>query len=279
MPYTNNKPNTLRVNIPVVPLIIAGSFSEVRGYHAWRPNGTQDWLMIATVDGAGRYGHSTGDFTTSPGEITLIKPGTVHDYGVYSKVGHWMLLWAHFHPRPHWSEWLEWPIVAPGLMRLTMSESTVRQEVFQLFEQVYELTLSDRSQREAYAMNKLELLLIKAYEASTGLVRLNIDNRVEAVKNYIAGNLAEPVSINTLAEVADLSVSRIGHLFRDNTGLTPQQFWEQQRMIRAQQLLNLTDRSVQAVAAEVGYDNAYYFSNRFKRFTGSSPTEYRRKCR
>ena len=32
----------------------------------------------------------------------------------------WDLLWTHFHPRPNWIEWLNWPEVSPGLMRLRL---------------------------------------------------------------------------------------------------------------------------------------------------------------
>src|SRR5665213_1656842 len=87
--------------------ILTGLYSESRGYATWRVGGTTDWLVIATLVGSGRLGFTGGSIDTRAGDIVLLQPGALHDYGVED--GHWRLLWAHFRPRPHWLEWLEWP--------------------------------------------------------------------------------------------------------------------------------------------------------------------------
>ncbi len=268
-----------QVNPPRFPLIIAGNFSEVRGYHTVRPSGTQDWLMIATLDGSGFFGYGDGVVVSQPGDIMLLAPGTPHDYGVKETPGHWKLLWAHFHARPHWFDWLDWPSVHSKINAIRLNGLPEHDRIIERFFDVYSTTLSDEPQREALAMNLLERMLIDCRTINPIQNSSRADPRVEAVRNYIAGNIAEPISTLRLAQVSGLSVSRISHLFTQKTGLTPQQFWEQQRMVRAQQLLNLTDRSVVRVAEDVGFENPYYFSNRFKKVTGQSPTEYRRRVR
>ena len=75
----------------------------------------------------------------------------------------------------------------------------------------------------------------------------------------------------------NLSPSRLAHLFRSQTGQTPQQFVERERITRARQLLLLTSRTVAQIAGEVGYENPFYFTLRFKKHTGFSPTEWRRQ--
>jgi AraC-like DNA-binding protein len=50
-----------------------------------------------------------------------------------------------------------------------------------------------------------------------------------------------------------------------------------QRINRARQLLELTAMSIKEIAAEVGYENPFYFSLRFKKQTGTSPRDYRQK--
>ena len=59
--------------------------------------------------------------------------------------------------------------------------------------------------------------------------------------------------------------------------MTPQQFLEQQRLDRARQLLELSGRSIGDIAADVGFDNPFYFTLRFKRLTGLSPRDYRKR--
>ncbi len=47
------------------------------------------------------------------------------------------------------------------------------------------------------------------------------------------------------------------------------------RLSRAKELLTLTPRSVEDIAATVGFDDPYYFSRLFRRKEGMSPTQFR----
>jgi AraC family transcriptional regulator of arabinose operon len=67
-------------------------------------------------------------------------------------------------------------------------------------------------------------------------------------------------------------------LFREQVGQTPQQWVERERMARAMQLLALSSRTIANIAAEVGYDNPFYFSLRFKQHTGRSPRDWRQRA-
>ena len=56
-----------------------------------------------------------------------------------------------------------------------------------------------------------------------------------------------------------------------------QQFVERHRMQHACQLLRLTSLTIAEIAAEAGYADAFYFSNRFRRYAGASPTQFRER--
>jgi AraC family transcriptional regulator of arabinose operon len=70
----------------------------------------------------------------------------------------------------------------------------------------------------------------------------------------------------------------MAHLFRAQVGQTPQRFLEQQRLDRAKQLLAFTPNSIKTIAYELGFENPFYFTLRFKRYTGSSPRQYRKSA-
>jgi len=55
-------------------------------------------------------------------------------------------------------------------------------------------------------------------------------------------------------------------------GTTPQRFAERLRLDHARHLLERTNLSVSEVAAEVGFDDPFYFSRRFKRAFGKAPS-------
>jgi len=266
---------------PEVIHLVTGHFQETTGYKTGRACGTANWLLIATLDGGGRFGHAGGEFTTGPGDLTLYRPGTRHDYGVAPDPGHWELLWTHFHPRPEWTQSLAWPEAAPGLMCLHLRTGDVRRRALDRFHEAHALATgalaSSPRHREAFAMNALEACLLWC-DTQNPLSELSrMDSRVQAAMEYMTCRLAEPIMLDAVADACGLSVSRLAHLFRAQVGLTPQQFLEGRRLDRARQLLELTPRTVGAIAAEVGYENPFYFTLRFKRATGLSPRDYRKK--
>ena len=101
------------------------------------------------------------------------------------------------------------------------------------------------------------------------------DPRVREALDYLCRHLDQSIPLDALAEHCGLSASRLAHLFREQVAMTPVQFLESQRMRRARQLLEVTGMSVAEVGYEVGYDNPFYFSLRFKKATGKSPRQYR----
>jgi AraC family transcriptional regulator of arabinose operon len=128
---------------------------------------------------------------------------------------------------------------------------------------------------EDLAMAALEQTLIWGY-AAAGNEAVHFDARVRQAADYLASHLREPFHLEGLAGRCNLSVSRLSHLFKEEMGVTPQQFLETQRMRHACDLLRLTGMSIAEVAREVGYEDAFYFSNRFRRSVGVSPLGYRK---
>ena len=270
---------------PEVAHLVTGHFHEKAGYATWRTHGTDDWLLIATLAGRGRFGVEREDgpdeFTTTAGDLVLFRPRTHHDYAVAAEPGHWELLWTHFHPRPDWSPWLLWPETAPGVMLLRPEDAGVCQKILGRFAEANAVATgvlpSAQRHRETFAMNALEEVLLWCDTQNPLAAPSRLDERVREAMEYLGKRLAEPVSLDSLAAACGLSVSRLAHLFRAQVGLTPQQFLEGQRLSRARQLLELTPRPIGTIAAEVGYENPFYFTLRFKRATGLSPREYRKK--
>jgi AraC family transcriptional regulator, arabinose operon regulatory protein len=268
---------------PRVLQLMTGHFNQGSGYFAWRSRGTSDWLLIYTVAGKGRLGYRRrshdayfgnridGEIIAPAGDIVLLKPGTLHDYGVEQSLKHWELLWTHFHPRPHWLELMKWPESSPGLMRLTLQNTESRRKIVSRFRDVHRLATGALRRRDVFAMNALEELLLWCDAENPSSEQSQLDERIRETMEYMCRNLAEKINLNRLAQISRLSVSRLAHLFRDQTGTTPQQFMELQRLNRAKQLLELTHMSIKEIAYEVGFENPFYFTLRFKRLTGLSP--------
>jgi len=257
---------------PEVHRLVAGHLHEGPGYATYRSNGTTDWLLIHTVAGQGRFGTPAGDVLASPGQTTLIRPGTRHDYGVHPADGRWEILFAHFHARPEWTILLDWPERAPGIFQL-LSVGAVENRIASCLGDAARLSRGALERRELFGMNALEAALLWCDTQNPRSHQ--IDERILRALEFIERNLAANLSVKKLATVSMLSSSRFAHMFRTQVGTSPQRFVEQQRLAAAAQLLDLTSRPIAAIAAEVGFTDPLYFSTRFRLQTGHSPRAFR----
>jgi len=129
------------------------------------------------------------------------------------------------------------------------------------------------------AENALEKVLLLTRWTHGLQKRPLLDERIAQVTAHIEAHVHEELSVEGLARVAGLSASRLAHLFRDRTGLTPMQFLETRRIEKAKHLLLTTDLPVQQIGQSIGFPNAQHFSVRFRKMTGQSPRAFRRKPR
>ena len=93
---------------------------------------------------------------------------------------------------------------------------------------------------------------------------------------YLEAHTEAPVTLETLAALANLSVFHFARLFKQATGLAPYQYVLRWKMRRAQQLLRLGHASVADISDALGFASPASFSAAFKRVVGRSPQEFQR---
>jgi AraC family transcriptional regulator len=87
------------------------------------------------------------------------------------------------------------------------------------------------------------------------------------------------VSLAALASDAGLSRFHFCRAFRESTGLSPHAWLRQNRLERAMDTLRDTDVAIANVAERLGYASQTAFSAAFKKLTGETPSEWRRRIR
>ena len=100
---------------------------------------------------------------------------------------------------------------------------------------------------------------------------------VQKVMNYVNLNVAEPLTLTSLAAMCFISPSYLSALFKQETGSTLIDYINTQRVNRAAQLLVQNNHTIAAVAEEVGILDVNYFTKIFKKTLGVTPTRYRRE--
>jgi AraC-like DNA-binding protein len=89
----------------------------------------------------------------------------------------------------------------------------------------------------------------------------------------IRDHYAEPVAMETLADVAAMGLSTFHRRFRAATGMSPLQFQKQIRLLQARTLLVAGSGSATGVAFEVGYESPSQFSREYSRAFGLPPAK------
>ncbi|MES5820544.1 helix-turn-helix domain-containing protein [Streptomyces sp. RG80] len=105
------------------------------------------------------------------------------------------------------------------------------------------------------------------------------DHPLGALLPWAIDRLDQPLTVEDLARRARMSSRHLGRHFRAATGTTPLQWLLTQRIRRAQELLETTDDSVDAIATATGMGTATTLRRHFNRTLGVPPDTYRRTFR
>lgn len=135
---------------------------------------------------------------------------------------------------------------------------------------------------KAYLIQILLLIVreqTEPVELKTGYSFESVNKKyvVEKIVNYFEDHYDEKISLDQIAENMYLSPFYISKIFKTETGDTPIRHLINIRLEKARELLEHGwTGSIQEVAAQVGYDDAYHFSKLFKKRYGISPSHVKK---
>jgi len=273
-------PDPIEEQVDRQPKLYSGFFDQDDRYQTFRRRGTETWLAFFTVSGQGFMRGQSGAVTlTCPGDLHVYRPDVWNHYGTVPGT-RWGFHWIHFQPRPTWAGWLRLKPVASidGLVHASVDSEEVKRRVADTFDRIHRDTAIGTVWRVELAMNALERVLLLIGEVS-GLGRKPLDSRVQEALERIATTPADDHSIDKLAQRVSLSPSRFAHLFKAETGQSPQRFITETRLNEAAKLIGGTAMSVTEVAETVGYRSTFHFSTSFRRQFDMSPRDYRNQRR
>ncbi|MEQ8830165.1 MAG: AraC family transcriptional regulator [Alphaproteobacteria bacterium] len=99
---------------------------------------------------------------------------------------------------------------------------------------------------------------------------------LEHVMEYVVENLDEPLKVDDLAALADMSRSEFSRRFKELAGQTPHQWVMSTRIKQAQQLLS-EGGLLSHVAHDTGFSDQAHFSRNFRQATGLTPGQWTRR--
>ena len=98
---------------------------------------------------------------------------------------------------------------------------------------------------------------------------------ISDVMDWARRRLRRPLVSKDLAAHGSMSERTLLRRFQESVGMTPMAWLQRERMFRARELLEATDRPLGNVAEECGYESLETFRVAFRRVVGTSPAAYR----
>ncbi len=250
-------------------------YPKARGHRMQRSR-HDDNLLLYCVDGGGEL-HTAGTrFEVVAGDLMLLPQGLSHSYAAVEG-DPWTLYWVHFQgvSTRVFSDYLGYreghPVVraglAPGLLSAFNSLLAVRRTGYST---------------DAFinAANQLRHLFTQfALEASRARAEHHASLDLQAIRGYMEENIHQQLDLDALAAVAHLSKYHFSKRYKALTGYSPIKHFLHMKIEYACQLLDSTELSVKAIAAELGYSDPLYFSRLFSNTLGLSPRAYRHSVR
>ncbi len=152
--------------------------------------------------------------------------------------------------------------------------------IYQILQRLMFLFTEEHPSKDLFVDNMLEELIIrilqtnsrKIYtEKSFGLVT---SNRLAYVVEFIRSNLSSNISISELSRMACMSESNFYRVFKNELGVSPIDFINNERIKLAVSLLQDKRRSIKEIYQECGFESRSYFNRVFKSRKNMAPGDY-----
>ncbi len=115
-----------------------------------------------------------------------------------------------------------------------------------------------------------------SYEKAAHLKRQDENRPIRLVRQYVSEHYREPLTLEQVSAVAELSPAYLSTVFKKDTGMTFLEYLSKIRMEAAKRLLKETNRTVADICGLVGYNDVRYFTKTFTKYSGLKPNEYRK---
>ncbi|WP_339657416.1 AraC family transcriptional regulator [uncultured Maribacter sp.] len=107
------------------------------------------------------------------------------------------------------------------------------------------------------------------------IANANTQKKVKSITCYILGNLDKKLTVREMAERTNMVEQSFCRWFKKAVGHSFVTFLNSSRIEQACMYLSTTDKNIQAIAFDCGFESVSHFNRTFKKLKGKSPREFR----
>lgn len=248
----------------------AGYFPYAARHGRIRPAGCAQAVVIMCVEGAGWCDLDGVRHPVHADQVLIIPPHVAHRYFAHP-TRPWTIWWLHVTGAD-----VADLLAAVGLT--TDSPTGTMLDIFgivDLAERVCDHLAADETAASLTAASGAAWHLLALLAAEREGRSSGVREPVQRVQEYLRAHLSSTPSVPALAKLAGFSTSHFSARFRAATGFSVTEYVKRLRMARARQLLITSEHSIAEIAADVGYQDPFYFSRQFHAVNGVSPRTFR----
>jgi AraC-like DNA-binding protein len=233
----------------------------------------KEYLILYTLEGKGLLRYNQSQVELFPETITIIN---CDNYQVYQTAegGHWHFLWIHF-TSPIADDLVKY-IHQSGVCAPTMPASVF----IHFYQSIVKLTSDVSSSSETGIALLIHTILEKVISIKASEIHVRIQNQkvnLDKAIVYIQDNFSRTITIDELADMANISKYYFIKLFKEMTGTTPYHFILLTRIDEAKRLIRQSDCSISLIGERIGFCDSKIFIHHFKKVTSVSPLQFRKK--
>ncbi len=243
----------------------------------YRPRGRLDFQLLYIASGKTHFFFNGREEIVTAGHMVIYRPKEEQKYYYYG-ADQPEVYWVHFTGNDVKNILRQYG-VADSVHVIYTGTSLEYKRIFT--QMIQELQMC-RENYEEYLSLLLRQIFIMIRRQSAGRPKPSfsyLEQEMEAAVAYFQEHYNTSFRIENYAASRGMSTSWFIRSFKEFIGSTPMQYILSMRIANAQSLLETTEYNVTEIADIVGYDNPLYFSRLFKKQSGLSPSEFRKKIR
>ncbi len=155
--------------------------------------------------------------------------------------------------------------------------------IYQILQRLLFLFTENHPSKDFFVDNMLRELIVRILQTNerviytTETLTLAEESRLTCIIKYIRENLHESLTVEELSKKACMSPSHFHRIFKNELGLSPIGFINNERIKLAVSLLQNSERKIKDIYMECGFESRSYFNRVFKTKQHISPGEYQLK--
>ena len=146
-----------------------------------------------------------------------------------------------------------------------------------MFDKLESLYNSQTEYREISIQACMRELISELYADTVLKNEFHENENINMIIKYMENNICSNITLEELSDLLHFSPNYFHKYFKEKVGVTPHKYLLNMRINKAKILLDSSDKSLISIAEESGFESQSYFCYVFKRETGMTPKEYRKK--